>query len=188
MRNRGIAKTVGLGIVALAVFSAVGYVLLLPAEGWPDESRRVTHTAGGFSVIRPKEFEQHIAFAGVGRSDDGIRFLSTSSVGDPALFNIHHITEPVREKMTADGYEPVEFQSQPAWQRLRDILKTHEHSRSVIFQRDGRWYEEYAKVPDGQPLDHGAWAAYFDSFRDFKPYGVPDLVDPAPATVPATRP
>ena len=190
MRERGTAKTIGLLIVALAVFSAVGYELWQPSIGWPDEARRVLHAEGGFSVVMPRGFEPHLKFKDAERSPDEVMFVSNTGIGIPALFAARRTsTDPDPSKLDADAqYARVTFQGQPAWERQHDMPHTHEHNRSLLFQRDGRWFELYAHVNEGQPLDRGAWAAYFASFKALPPRAVPNLAALAPATAPASGP
>ena len=178
-------KTIGLLAAAVVVVGFIAYAALRPPVGWPDEGQRKVHP-GGFSIVKPEGWEEHPTFISAGQPYDGFRFLPAKAVGSPGYFNLTHLTAPVTEAdRTAKGYKPTTFASQPAWEKLSESSFTKEHSRSMIFERDGQWFDISLRRPDTEPLDLGVWRAYAETFK-IEP--VKTLATSLPAALPATLP
>ncbi|MDB5328565.1 MAG: hypothetical protein JWM57_4134 [Phycisphaerales bacterium] len=185
MRRRGMIKTIGVLAAAIVVTGFVMYVIVQPTVGWPDESRRQVHPAG-FSIVKPDGWEQHATFTSAGQPADGFKFLPAKAVGSPGYFNLTRLTVPVTEAdRNAKGYTPTTFADQPAWEKLAEHTFTKEHSRSLIFERDGQWFEISIRRPDSEPFIAGVWRAYAESFK-IEP--VKTLATTLPATLPVSQP
>jgi hypothetical protein len=187
MRRRGMIKTFGVIAVAIIVASVVLYAALRPPIGWPAEARRASHPAG-FSIIVPEGWESHPTERNNPRSVDSLRLLPIKPVGSPGFFNVTRIPEtPTDNELTQRGYNAATFAGKPAWTKESEQNSTREHTRNLLFQRDGSWFEIVIRRPASESLDSGSWQAYFESFRTETPRSATST--PAlPATLPATLP
>lgn len=189
MHRSGFIRTIGLVAAAVVVVGVLLYYTLQPAAGWPSEDRRVVHPAG-FSIVRPTNWEQHLAFHRDGRGEDSLRLLPKQVVGGTEFLKAMKLPAPATEaELRSKKYDSTTFAGSPAWDRITEQTFTKEHTRSLVFERDGVWFDVTVRRPKTEPLRTGIWAAYADSFRiepvrTVTPTTLPGL--PAPATTPAT--
>ncbi|MGC4032670.1 MAG: hypothetical protein QM754_13250 [Tepidisphaeraceae bacterium] len=173
-------KTIGLIAVAVVVIGVLGYVIAQPSIGWPSEDRRVIHPNGGFSIVQPVGWEKRVQYGTFGRGSDALQFFPSKSVGTTGIFSAGRIVEPVtQESLAKKGYQAITFDGKPAYERWTDLKTTHEHSRSVVFERDGQWCDITVRRPMSETIDAGVWLKYAESFR-IEPLLTPKVAATAP--------
>ena len=94
------------------------------------------------------------------------RFISCRprSSASPAILISKKLNTPADvATLKAKKYQPITFRGQPAWELFVDHPYTHEHTRSVIFNDAGNWYELMLKRPELESLTGDPWQAYFES-------------------------
>ncbi|HEX8323151.1 MAG TPA: hypothetical protein VF595_04480 [Tepidisphaeraceae bacterium] len=193
MHRTGFTRTIGLVACVVVVVGILLYMGLQPPAGWPDESRRVVHPAG-FSIAQPRDWEPRVSVLGNSARADSIRLLPKTAVGSPGFFTVTKLPEsPTDKDLLSKGYAPTTMSGQSAWQRVSEQKMTREHTRSVVFQRDGVWFDIVIRRPSLEPLDAGLWAAYVDSFRTetvrkTTPATLPIHIDPARIVTTTTAP
>lgn len=177
-------KTIGVVAVAAIIVSFVLYAVLRPPIGRPAESRRLSHPAG-FSIVVPEGWERHLIERTNGRGADSIAMLPEKAVGAPGFLKAIKLpTTPTEADLSKGNYSQGLVAGKPVWMRETEQKDTKEHTRSVIFERDGNWFEILIRRPISESLDSGAWQAYIETFRTETPRPTTFL----PATLPATLP
>lgn len=181
-------KTLGLIAVALLVAGVVIYAALRPPIGWPVEARRVVHPAG-FSVVVPDGWEAHNTERRNERTANALRLVPIKAVGTPGFFTITQIPySPTEADLIKRGYASTTYAGKPAWAKESEQKDTREHTRNVMFERNGAWFEIIIRRPFSEFLDSGIWLAYAETFKiePAKPTTAPVML--LPATLPANLP
>ena len=171
-----------LGLLVLGAGGLAAFWLVGPAIGTPQERLRVRHPAG-FSVIGPKGWDPDVYYAS-GERGPGISFNPLEHKGMQPVFVVVQLPNPPDlAALREDGFTDTTFQKQPALQREREKRKLFYHS--TVFSRGMQWYEITigAAVPD--PIGHGPWGPFRESFRTERAVDLHRAVPPVAATTTA---
>lgn len=164
MRQKGMARTIGLALVALVIVGFGLFIATRPPVPWPAEARRVVHPAG-FSIVGPPDWDHFLSFATDGKPD-AVRFLPKKTVSGMGSILVTKVAVPVTpDELARKKYGTLTFQNQPAYTNTDENRFTRDHSRSFLFQRDGVWYDLSITRPQVEPIETGVWLAYAESFR-----------------------
>lgn len=155
-------------VVILAILFAAGgtaYYLAQPAIGWPDEARRKHHPAG-FSVIAPKAWTPNFYIRNAARSGTGdiLQLVPEASKGMQPSFAVARLqTPPDEAALLEKKYVKGMFQGRNALVFNGERRKLFCHS--VVFERDGNWYDLTMNLQLPEDVTTGVWAAYAESFK-----------------------
>jgi hypothetical protein len=170
----GVARTLGVILIAVILMGIAAYQFLMPDIGRPDEADRIVHPAG-FSIIQPKGYEHTLTLESDARasrsSDAAISMFPTKSEGRPGLFQVARLKQmpgqAEREKMKL---QPAQFAGQPAWEAVDVSSISHKKwTRTYVFEHDGHAYQIYLERPASEPVTGDTWTAYIESFKFEKP-------------------
>jgi len=189
MRQRAVARTIGVAIVSVIVVGVLLYQFLGTDIGSPDESRRIRHPAG-FSIVEPRGFEHTLRIetqnaVGVS-SDPSISMTPIKSEGRPGVFMVSRLKQfPTDSERAKLKLLPGNFAGQPAWEAIdMDKNRQRKWTRMCVFEREGKAYQIYLERPATEPITGSTWTAYIESFRVEKPLILQALIK-APSTQPS---
>jgi hypothetical protein len=166
---------------AAVLLGFILYVAFAPRVPPPDEKNRATNLVGGYSIIRPPDWEEKAVYAAadrtykdmleirpkVSRSGKETRIFIGRFRNPPDLEDIRQRNERVDTKFK--NYEAEIFTGHTKHER--------EFFWRAIIHHGGEWYELTLWLPARQDVPTSEWWPYLQSFR------APDV----PPTMPATQ-
>jgi hypothetical protein len=164
-----------LALIALIVWGVWYFV-----DSGPEEKYRVASPAG-YSIIRPSDWRADV----INRTDaDG--FVNSIVLGpenwrglEPMMWVKRYATTPNFEKLEKLGFKQMPFQGKTV---LMNQVKPKRHFiRTVVFERDGAWFNAGVSLPDLEGAKIDKWWSYIESFRVVSPT---NPVNPATTTAP----
>jgi hypothetical protein len=167
----------------VAATIVLGFVLLvwlmsgLPA---PREQDRVAPINAGFSIIKPRDWEDRISYGPIDKQyATTILIEPVKTVGRGQRIFVGRFREPPDlEKLKSQGLAPGQFQGQEAL--LYSGQRKNEFTWRAVFRRGGTWYELGLRLPREEVVPRSEWWPYLTSFRPAEP-------TTAPTVLPATR-
>src|SRR5205814_2387036 len=166
-------------VVLLFLGLLAGWILWPRGLPPPQEKDRTIHPAG-YSIIVPPEFE---AILGVGAGDnvtkDQIQIRPIKPrMWEPGMRIARLRQAPLADVLKRGGYKDSTFLGEPALES--DGPLKHYWVHSIIFQRNGEWFQIDLSLPDFFKYSTSSWRPYVESFR------YPDSNWTKPATRPTT--
>jgi hypothetical protein len=160
-RYRGmIVRIAGLLAVIVVIVWAVWYFV----DAGPEEKYRVAAPAG-YSVIRPSDWR-----ADVIPTTDSDGFVDSIVMGpeqwrglQPMMWVKRYGAPPDFDKLQRLGFHQENFLGQTAW--MTQVKPKRHLVRTVIFERNGSWFNAGVSLPDLEATKVDKWWPYIASFR-----------------------
>ncbi|HEX8342110.1 MAG TPA: hypothetical protein VF624_14485 [Tepidisphaeraceae bacterium] len=172
MHRPGIARTIGLLIVALLVIATVLYVTLGSVVGRPREADRLRHPAG-FSAIGPPGWTQVVSYSGADpKARDSLFFSPPKSEGRPMAISFARRPAVDEAKFLGEGYVAETLAGR---RTLHRQITTRDRRDVFLVAIDATWFEVVIVRHLGD-RDDARWRQYVATLR----------VDSAPASLQST--
>ena len=164
VHRRGVARTVGLILVAVVIIGLFLYLTLGTGVGRPDESNRVNHPAG-FSAVMPADWESVTLLGSAdGKSLDRILASPHKSEGRPVSISYAARNAPDEAELVGGGYEQLVIAGREAFHKQ---IEKKDRVDLYVIENAGHWFDVTVTRHLGDYND-AVWRAYVTSVRPEK--------------------